>query len=211
MKSLAAIGQRHGTDKGDTAHAFLGVSFLDIYQSYFAPGRGMVKNVLEIGVLRGQSLRMWRDYFPAATVWGLDIDPATQIHGESNLVTICAPQTDAAALAMIANNGPLDIVIDDGSHVVGHMLESLRLLWRRLVPGGFYVIEDTHATHEDLTRWKDVWPGQRLNAPGTDFANSRDRFTKGIEAKIRDMDCLCGDCAFVHFWPRMLVMRKALP
>lgn len=210
MKSLSAIGQRLGTDKGDAAHSFQGVSFLDIYQTYFGPSRGLVRQVLEIGVLRGQSLRMWKEYFPAATVWGLDIDPATQIHGVPNLHTVCGSQIDPMALAAVAGRGPLDIVIDDGSHVVDHMLESLRLLWPRVVPGGFYVIEDTHATHEDVTQWRAVWPGQHLNAADTNFANSRGQFLAGLEAKIRDMDCLRGDCAFVHFWPRMVILRKAL-
>lgn len=210
MKPLGAIGTFYGTDKGDAAHSKDGVSFLEIYQSYFAPIRGLVQQVLEIGVLKGFSLRMWKDYFPTATVWGVDIDPRAQIEGRANLRVVWGSQTDPKALAKVASGEPLDIVIDDGSHVVDHMVESLRLLWSRVRPGGFYVIEDTHLTHEDITQWKDVWPGQHHNPPDTVYANSRSQFSAAIEEKIRDMDGLRGDCAFVHFWPRMIVLKKAL-
>lgn len=210
MKPLGPIGTFHGTDKGDAAHSHQGVSFLDIYQGYFGPIRGQVQHLLELGVWQGASLRMWKEYFPGATIWGVDIDPSAQIHGRANLHTVWGSQSNPQTLAKVANGGPLDIVIDDASHVVQYTLASLRLLWPRVRPGGFYVLEDSHLTHEDITRWKDVWPGQHFNLPNTPYANSRAQFTAALEDRIRDMDGLRGDCAFVHFWPRTVVLKKCL-
>jgi 23S rRNA U2552 (ribose-2'-O)-methylase RlmE/FtsJ len=210
MKPLSAIGTKLGTDKVDASHSFQGVSLLDIYQQYFGPCRHLVQHVLELGVWQGASLRVWRDYFPSATIWGVDINPEAAIANVPRLHTVIGSQAHLGTLNRVASGQVLDIVIDDGSHVVEHMLESLRLLWPRVRPGGFYVIEDTHTTYHDLTQWKDVWPGQHLNASDTRFSNSRDEFMQVIAEQIRDMDQLRGNCAFVHFWPRTLVMQKAI-
>ncbi len=56
---------KYGSDKA--AHGFC-----PFYEDFFAPVRMDVKSVLEIGVEDGASIRGWLDYFPNATVWGLD-------------------------------------------------------------------------------------------------------------------------------------------
>ena len=44
-----------------------------IYDKHFAPFRDQNINILEIGVLRGGSMRMWEKYFPKANIFGIDI------------------------------------------------------------------------------------------------------------------------------------------
>jgi hypothetical protein len=52
-------------------------------------------------------------------------------------------QDDSAFLAqVIAEHGPFDIVIDDGSHVPAHVRASFDVLFPALHDDGFYVIED---------------------------------------------------------------------
>ena len=50
--------------------------------------------------------------------------------------------------------GPWDIIIDDGSHVPYHMVFSFFSLWKAVVPGGLYVIEDVETNY-----WK---PGSKV-------------------------------------------------
>lgn len=210
IKTLQWIGDEHGTDKGDSNHTFQGISYLHVYERYFDRLRDWHLTVLEIGVLKGCSLRMWREYFPVSDIWGVDIDPAAKEAEGDRIHVVTGSQADPATLASVAPGKPLEIVIDDGSHVVDHMVESLRLLWPRVAPGGYYVIEDTGCTHRDITDGALGWPGMRLNPPGTNYHNSRSKFRNVIEEKIADMDRLRGDCMFVHFWPMMVVMRKGV-
>ena len=57
------------------------------------------------------------------------------------------PPNHVARLEEISGQyGPFDIVIDDASHIVNHQAVTMRCLLPLVHPGGFYVIEDTHAS-----------------------------------------------------------------
>ena len=62
--ALKSLGKHFDTDK--VHHGFL-----SIYADLFG-AREAVRHVLEIGVFRGASLQMWRDYFSNAIVHGVD-------------------------------------------------------------------------------------------------------------------------------------------
>jgi limonene-1,2-epoxide hydrolase len=50
--------------------------YFDIYEKHFSRFRNLKPVILEIGVMGGGSLEMWRDYFgEGAQIIGLDIDP----------------------------------------------------------------------------------------------------------------------------------------
>jgi hypothetical protein len=52
---------------------------------------------------------------------------------------------------------PLDLVVDDASHLVGPTRASLNTLLPRLRPGGFYIIEDWSWAH---VGWGTHRPGE---------------------------------------------------
>ena len=65
--SLAEIIDNSRTDK-NTTH-----SYLKTYETLFQNKKNTAKNILEIGVQEGGSIKLWYDYFPNATIYGLDI------------------------------------------------------------------------------------------------------------------------------------------
>lgn len=139
-ETLPQLGLRMGTDKG-TDH-----SYLEVYEQLFDTLRRQPMTMLEIGVHRGASLRMWRAWFPQARIYGMDIHPAAAVVPGCEVIT--ASQTDRAVIEAQWADESLDLIIDDGSHRLEHQLLSLCYLWPKLKPGGFYVIEDiTHASH----------------------------------------------------------------
>jgi hypothetical protein len=53
------------------------IHYLDIYQHHFSAYRNTPVKFLEIGVFKGGSLELWRNYFGMnATIFGIDIEPA---------------------------------------------------------------------------------------------------------------------------------------
>ena len=64
--SLSRIARAYGTDKAFPHQ------FTPLYDSVLGPARQDVRRLLEVGVLGGSSLRMWRDYMPNAEIVGLD-------------------------------------------------------------------------------------------------------------------------------------------
>ena len=135
MTPLCEIALKTGTDK-------VHLGYTPLYHEWLKDEP--VRRMLEIGVWRGYSLRMWRDFFPMAQVYGLDLSPRFMVHGEPRIKTAVCDQGNEASLALAAANfgGGFDLIVDDGSHEPTHQVASCRALLPFLRPGGMYVIED---------------------------------------------------------------------
>ena len=124
------------------------------YERHLQHLRGETFTLLEIGIggyarrrRSGASLRMWKWYFPRATVVGLDIEDKTWLT-RGRIHAYQADQTDAEALArIVAEHGAPTVVIDDGSHIPAHVRETFRILFPLLPDGGVYCIEDVQTSY----------------------------------------------------------------
>src|ERR1700722_7591945 len=108
---LDELGILGGTDKCSLCH-----DYLRHYQRILLPLRDAVINVVEIGVDRGGSLRMWAAFFSRATLVGIDIRPqCRQYAGDRQIIEI-GSQEDPDFLNNIGIQYSPTLVIDDGSH-----------------------------------------------------------------------------------------------
>ena len=120
--------------------------FLKIYDKYFQDYKNKEINILEIGVDKGKSLKLWRDYFTKANICGIDIEKMDFAIKGVELIT--ADQTDTKALRQVCEKyKSFDIIIDDGSHVSKHIITSLNFLFEYLSPGGLYAVEDLQTSY----------------------------------------------------------------
>lgn len=97
------------------------------------------------GYKPGGSLRAWRDFFPNGRIIGLDVQPDTQFDDEQRIETyLCSSieKDKVDTLMEVLGRPQLDIIIDDGSHLDDHQLQTLKNLYPYLKPGGLYIIED---------------------------------------------------------------------
>ncbi len=163
LDPLTRAAIRSGSDK------YGGHLYTPIYHELFAAIRDEPLKVLEIGVggyeseeAGGLGLRMWADYFPNASIVGLDIQ-AKKLTIPPRIRIVQGSQTDKYLLARLSQeSGPFDIVIDDGSHVVAHVNDSFRTLYPLLAPNGIYAIEDTQTAFMEPL-------GGRVDGTGTVF------------------------------------------
>lgn len=141
--TLDELAVKHNTDKGNQGH-----NYCRIYEMYLADKKYKIKKVLEIGVDRGQSLLMWRDYFPNAEIYGIDIIDVPL--KEERITVFKGDGTDQGfADRVIKPLGEFDLIIDDGSHTSRDINTTLEIYFHNyLKPGGFYVIEDLHAVYK---------------------------------------------------------------
>ena len=65
--SLKEIVNNSKTDK-NTTH-----SYLQLYQKLLISKKETAKNVLEVGIFHGGSIKLWSDFFTNANVYGLNI------------------------------------------------------------------------------------------------------------------------------------------
>jgi hypothetical protein len=111
-------------------------------------GLGRVpQGILEIGVKGGGSTALWKAVFPAARVVGMDLKLRRWLReSDDGVVYVEGDQADRARLEQIAaEHGPFDLVIDDGSHISDDQAITMRSLLPHVLPGGLYIVEDTHA------------------------------------------------------------------
>lgn len=139
------------TDK-NTMHSYI----TDYYNELFTPLKDSHIKILEIGIFRQESLRLFRDWFTNAEIDGLDdnsgcafsLEQLDQFNSDKVSTTI-VPGTkihlkDAYTQETLDSyqNDYFDIIIDDGSHHPDHQLYVLKNWIQKVKSGGQLIIED---------------------------------------------------------------------
>jgi hypothetical protein len=119
--------------------------YLRHYWTHLRDKRLDVKTVVEIGVESDCSVRMWEEFFPNAVIHGVDIAPECKAFERGRVKIHIGDQGNREFLASVIEKvgGPVDLIIDDGSHKVEHQISTLNWLFPHLSDHGTYVIEDT--------------------------------------------------------------------
>jgi hypothetical protein len=149
---LADIFNRSGSDKGTAVYTGRGVPhcYALEYARLFEDFREETFNLLEIGLSADMpptdvpSLRAFREYFPAADIYGYDIEDFGFVQ-ERDIFTFQGSQASRGDLRRFLETfaaPEFRIVIDDGSHASSHQQVSLGVVFPQVEPSGFYVIED---------------------------------------------------------------------
>ncbi len=195
--------------------------YFEVYHQAFAPFRGRPVTMLEIGVQRGGSLRMWQDYLgPQARIFGMDIDPATEAHGLPGAKVFVGDQADPGFLrAALAEMGPPDIVLDDGGHTARQQITTFDVLYPAMRLPGAYLIEDTHTAFwggpfADDPQGRSIYDVafgvcQRLHE-WTGRAGSMDRLgiPPGERGPADAVSDLCRKTESVSFFDSMILFRR---
>jgi demethylmacrocin O-methyltransferase len=201
---LAAL---YGTDKfGDH-------EYTPVYEALMRPARRRPVRLLEVGVggyagaLGGESLRMWASYFRRGRITAIDLYDKTALTAGRVQVYQCS-QVDAPKLAALAKeHGPFDFVIDDGSHLNAHQIQTFRILWPHVKDRGVYIVEDVQTSY---------WPsygGGPLGSPA--YERSCMRWFKELADSVNlpefleparaGLEASLGSIAFHH---NLIVLRK---
>ena len=134
--------------------------YFAVYREVFGSLTSRPMRILEIGVLNGAGLRLWRRYFshPDTVVVGIDIEPGcAQFDSPKEGIRVrIGSQADPRFLQqLIKEFGPFDLIIDDGSHRSSHMIASFNYLFAEgLKESGIYFVEDLHANY--WPAWRDT-------------------------------------------------------
>lgn len=143
---LAFLFDRYNSDKGsvfrDNVHRYS-----EAYTQLFLPIRHSVKSVFECGILKGASLRAWRDYFDNAWIIGADILPEslfTEWRIHTGLMDQMSTESINQFFSALKPQYPdqFDVIIDDGCHIYEATTTLFTEAFKHLNNGGIYVIED---------------------------------------------------------------------
>lgn len=142
--SLHDLIDDSATDK-NTTH-----SYLELYESLLHGKKNTAKCILEIGIgSYGGSIKLWRDYFPNATIYGLDILPGDMaldriVNDERVILYTSTDAYDETffTTTFLEKNLRFDFLLDDGPHSIESMKTFIKLYSQLMTEDGILIIED---------------------------------------------------------------------
>lgn len=138
---MKLLGEKYKTDK------ILHHRYDRIYPRFLENFRDKELTLLEIGCGADfASFNMWQEYFLKGKIYCMDInEELTTDRGG----VIRADQTKLEDLEKVLDIvGPCEIIIDDGSHIPYHQIETFNFLFEKMLKkGGVYIIEDIECSY----------------------------------------------------------------
>jgi hypothetical protein len=207
--NLTEIALKYKTDKA-TTH-----SYTQHYDFHFERLRNENIKLLEIGIggytdpnEGGGSLKMWKEYFNNGNIYAFDIEKKIGLD-DDRIKIYQGSQTDNNFLSSIIDEiGELDIVVDDGSHVPSHIIDTFNFIFPRIKMGGIYVVEDTQTSY-----WKsmggDYKNHSNLNTTMNYFKNLSDGLNfrefvePGYQPTYLDLNIFS-----IHFYHNLIFIYK---
>lgn len=185
------------------------------YMTHLKKFRHKRINLFEIGVggyehplQGGYSLLMWKKYFPFGKIYSMDIYDKSALQ-ERRIKIFQGSQVDFELMDRIVKEiGTLDIIIDDGSHINEHVIQTFEFLFPKLKDGGVYVIEDTQTSY-----WNDFGgTSEDLKAPHTmmnffknltDCLNHQEFIKPNYQPSYYDQKIVA-----IHFYHNLIFIEK---
>lgn len=124
-------------------------TYFETYDELFSRYRNKKITFVEIGVLGGGSLFMWREFFgPDARIIGIDLNPNAKKWEEHGFEIYIGSQSDKNFWREFINDiGPVDVVLDDGGHTYDQQIVTTEMLLSLVKDNGMLVVEDTHTSY----------------------------------------------------------------
>lgn len=154
MLQLKEINNKYKSDKG------FGHNYIDFYESIFNPIKENELNILEIGVLFGNSLKLWSDYFINSKIYGIDDfsqpngheyynfkpvlseDVARDLENFERVKLLIFDCVNKTKIKENLDNSKFDIIIDDANHDLNQQKENYTNYHPYLTENGIYICED---------------------------------------------------------------------
>lgn len=157
-------------NNGNVIHKW--IHYFDIYERYFRKYIDKSILMIEIGVDNGGSIEMWKKYFgKGSRIVGIDIKPDCKKFEdiENGIFVEIGDQSDVNFLnSVIEKHGQPDIVLDDGSHVMNHLIKTFNFLYYKMKCEGTYLVEDLHTCY-----WSEFEGGLKLPNTFIEFTKSK--------------------------------------
>ncbi|MFC1828910.1 class I SAM-dependent methyltransferase [Thermodesulfobacteriota bacterium] len=181
--------------------------YFEIYDRHLSRYIDKEVNVLEIGVDHGGSLNMWRDYFGKhANIYGVDINPKCKELEGDRIKVFIGNQEDTEFLGHIIMQIPkLDILIDDGGHMMKQQITTFELLFNHIDNNGIYICEDLHTSY-----WNKFGGGYKNKKSFAEYSKNFIDYINAWHSKTRRLQVseFTRTVHGLHYYDSMLVIEK---
>ena len=146
--NLCTLGEKYQTDKSPYNTILHRHPYTSIYDLLFSTLKNKKINFAEIGILNNSSIRMWREYFPFAKIFGFEFnEKLIEKAKKEKLKNVYYKKIDVTNAQSIKNSfkscqTKFEIIIDDSTHTFVDQIQIIKKSYNFLSDGGFLVIED---------------------------------------------------------------------
>jgi len=182
LDELTVLANKFECDKGS-----INRNYTKIYNNYFYPIRNDQFNMLEIGLYKGASAKMWTTYFQNTILYSIDIIKGVPkdkrlkvLVNTGRLKYFRADQTSVNEMSKMFDGDKVvrfKIIVDDASHMAEDQQYSFGYLFPFLLDGGLYIIEDLHYRRKHNNKFK-------VRADNTIDVFKRYKQTGNFESKV---------------------------
>jgi hypothetical protein len=174
--------------------------YFEVYHEHFREFVGQEVHLVEVGILGGGSLDMWKGYLgPKCTVYGIDIEEGCRKHEADRIRVFIGDQSDRRFWKRFRAEVPrVDILIDDGGHMPHQQIVTLEEMLPHIRPGGVYMCEDIHSLHNEFAAYLGGL-AKGLNA----YARRKDG-----EVQTARASAFQAAVHSIHLYPYATVIRK---
>jgi 23S rRNA U2552 (ribose-2'-O)-methylase RlmE/FtsJ len=187
-------------------HKFM--HYFDIYDYHFSRYRNHEIVLLEIGVSHGGSLQMWKNYFgDKAKIYGIDIDPVCKNLEEENIEIFIGSQSDKLFLEEVkAKIPPIDILIDDGGHMMNQQIIAFETLFDHIKDNGIYLCEDLHSSY-----WVNMGGGYKRRGTFIEYSKNIIDYLNAYHSRQKSLTVnkYTKTINSLHYYDSVLVIEKS--
>jgi hypothetical protein len=150
--SIGGLFSFFGSDKEQEGGHHYGATYGKLLRRFrYRPIKFLEIGIGGYGGIGGQSLLAWQAFFPFAKIVACDIVPQLELATWRTRIYV-TDQSSATDLALLTGEqGPFDVVVDDGSHLNAHQIFTFGKLFDAVTEDGVYIIEDVQTS---------FWPGK---------------------------------------------------
>ncbi len=148
--SLCEIGKKFSTNKSSNNIEGHRSGFTGFYNLLFSNLRDKQINFAEIGIEKNSSIKMWRDFFPQASIHAFEFEEKKIENAKKdNLTNTTYHKIDVRDNSSIINSFKktkllFDIIIDDSTHIFDDQIKIVNNCKNFLNNNGILVLEDIY-------------------------------------------------------------------
>lgn len=145
---LCSIGKKYGTNKSPINLNGHRIGYTAIYSLLFSQIKNKKINFAEIGIEKNASIKMWREYFPFASIYAFEYDDLKiSAAKKNNLIKtfyfkINVNNENSINESFYKTKSKFDVIIDDSTHNFNDQIRIIKNCHKFLNPGGILIIED---------------------------------------------------------------------
>ena len=162
---LCDIGKKHGTNKSPFNLNGHRAGYTGIYSLLFSQIKNKKINFAEIGIEKNASIKMWREYFSAASIYAFEYDDQKITAAKKNNLQktfyfkINVKDENSINESFYKTRSKFDVIIDDSTHNFNDQIKVIKNCYKFLNPGGILIIEDIFKykkEHAEINYYKNL-------------------------------------------------------